>query len=559
MHSAVTRLSLQTKILVVTAAVMTLLFTVTGAIVRRHAASLIAQSLEEEMRTGLRAYEALWKAREELLSSISLLLSRMPDVRAAFSTGDAATIRDTAAEVWNRIARDDALFLVCDPDGHVVASLGGAWVPGIERLDFVSLARGRFPAQASGFHAVGSGFYQVVVTPVYVNTPREPALINVLVAAFAVDEELAGRLENSIPGVRFVFQAGDRIIRTRNSSAVKGSAFQRELLRPLRGVDGRPAGELRIIRALESAPTALDRLQRDILLIWMAALLFVLGLAAALLRRMLRPLAELDAAAQEISRGNFESHIEPRSEDEIGRLARTFNAMRRSLKEARQELIRQERLSTIGRLSTSLVHDLRNPLAAIYGGAEMLMDAELKPDQVRRLAASIYRSSRRIQALLAELQDVGRGAASQTEPCRVFDLVRSAVEDSAELLQKHKTTVRVEVDAQTVVRVARAPLERVIGNLLANAAEAMSPHGGEVHIWSEVAAGRAVLHFQDAGPGVAPEIRDRLFEPFVSHGKRDGLGLGLALSRKIVQEHGGDLRLEASETGARFRLELPAS
>jgi signal transduction histidine kinase len=104
--------------------------------------------------------------------------------------------------------------------------------------------------------------------------------------------------------------------------------------------------------------------------------------------------------------------------------------------------------------------------------------------------------------------------------------------------------------------VARAPLERVICNLLANAAEAM-PGGGEVSIQSAAGEGRIVLTFQDTGPGVASEIRDRLFEPFVSHGKRDGVGLGLALSRKIVQDHGGDLVLAPSESGACFRLALP--
>lgn len=550
------RLSLHARILAVTAIAVTLLFTATGLLVQRHTVSLIAESLEEEMRTGFRAYEELWKAREEMLSSISLLLGRMPDVRAAFSTGDAATIRDTASEVWNRIARDDALFAVCDPQGRVIALLGGEWEPGITRLDFVELARARFPAQAAGFHAVGSRFYQVVVTPVYVSSPREPVLINVLVAAFAVDERLAQRLEASIPGVRFVFHAGDRIIAARGKNAPAGGAFQRELKRPLRGLDGRPAGELRIIRALESAPAALARLRRDVVLIWAAALALALFLAGLLFQRMLRPLAELDAAAREISQGNFDFAVEPKSEDEIGRLARTFNAMRESLKEARQQLIRQERLSTIGRLSTSLVHDLRNPLAAVYGGAEMLMDAELTPEQVRRLAASIYRSSRRIQSLLAELQDVGRGAASQMEPCRVLDLVQAALEDSAELMQRHGTQVRVEVDPEVSVRVARATLERVVTNLLANAAEAM-PNGGEVFIRSEVQDGRIVLTFQDTGPGVPAEIRDRLFEPFVSHGKRDGLGLGLALSRKIVQEHGGDLWFEPSASGACFRLALP--
>ena len=104
--------------------------------------------------------------------------------------------------------------------------------------------------------------------------------------------------------------------------------------------------------------------------------------------------------------------------DEIGRLAETFNSMCASIRKGREDLIRQERISTIGRLSTSIIHDLRNPLASIYGGAEMLVDADLSPEQVRRLAANIYRSSRQVQDLLQELADVteGRGARARDLP-----------------------------------------------------------------------------------------------------------------------------------------------
>jgi signal transduction histidine kinase len=95
--------------------------------------------------------------------------------------------------------------------------------------------------------------------------------------------------------------------------------------------------------------------------------------------------------------------------DELARLARTFNQMSSSIQEARRELIRQERLTTIGRLATSIVHDLRNPLAAIYGGAEMMVDGELNPRRRERVAQTIYRSSRVIKELLQELVDVSRG------------------------------------------------------------------------------------------------------------------------------------------------------
>lgn len=549
--------SLRGKLLLSTAVAITLLFTVTGFIVQDHAARLTALSLEEEVQTGFRAYEALWQSRAGMLSTVSLLLSRMPDVRAAFSTGDAATIRDTAGEIWRSVAREDAVFLVCDPRGRVIASLGRPLRFPVRTLPFVERARSRFPRQVSGFLMLGDVLYQTALTPVYVSGAQEPALINVLVAGYAVDNAVAGRLEESLSGTRFRFLAGGRTVAASpDGSAAPDPAFVREISRPLLDIDSRPIGELRIARSFAGAQLSVRRLRRDIFLIWAGALLAALLLISALARRILSPLAELDAAAQQIARGNFEFALQPGSADEIGRLARTFDSMRHSLKEARDELIRQERLSTIGRLSASLVHDLRNPLAAIYGGAELLMDSALTPEQVRRLSANIYRSSRRIQELLHDLVEVSRGGALQTERCRVTDLVQAALADCRELIERHHTHIETAIEPELEVPAARARIERVMLNLIANAVEAMG-EGGVLRILAASEACRAVIHFEDSGPGVAPDIRARLFEPFATSGKRGGLGLGLALSRKTVLDHGGDLWLEPSARGARFCLALP--
>ena len=96
-------------------------------------------------------------------------------------------------------------------------------------------------------------------------------------------------------------------------------------------------------------------------------------------------------------------------------------------------MIRQERISTIGRLSSSIVHDLRNPLASIYGGAEMMMDGDLSEAQMRRLAENIYRSSRAINDLLQELVDVSRGRMQTPEPCHLSEVIGAAVDTQASL------------------------------------------------------------------------------------------------------------------------------
>jgi signal transduction histidine kinase len=550
--------SLLAKLLISTSVGITAVFAVTGWIVQDRASRLTALSLEEEVQSGLRAYEALWRARSEMLTSISLILSRMPDVRAAFSTGDEATIRDTAQEIWQPLAREDAVFLVCAPDGKVIASLSRV-SPGLATtLGFVSNAAARFPEQQVGFEVLGGTLFQTVVTPVYVNSSQGMALINVLVAGYALDNGVADRLRASAGEASFTFSAGGRqVAKSSGGQSTVPREFVRELRRPLMGLDGSAIGELRITRSFEAARQHVERLRRDIFLIWAIALCTGLLLIHFLARRFLRPLAELDTAAREVARGNFEVTLAPGGRDEIGRLSDSFNSMSVSLSEARAELIRNERIATIGRLSTSLVHDLRNPLAAIYGGAELLVDSNLTGEQVKRLASNIYKSSRRIQELLQDLIQVSRGREDHREPCRLTEIAGAAAEECRQSADGCNVGIVVDIDCELEFILARSRVERVFQNLINNAVEAM-PGGGQVTISARREAETVVVDVEDSGPGVPAEIRDRLFQPFVTSGKRSGLGLGLALSRQTVLDHGGDLWLEDGPGGARFRVRFPA-
>jgi signal transduction histidine kinase len=271
------------------------------------------------------------------------------------------------------------------------------------------------------------------------------------------------------------------------------------------------------------------------------------------------PIKKLDRAAAEVARQNYAIEVEVDSEDEMGRLARTFNNMCASIRQAREDLIRQERISTIGRLSGSIVHDLRNPLAAIYGGAEMLVDADLPPSHVKRLAGNIYRASRRIQELLQDLLNVSRGKTRAPETCRLREVVAAAYESLASTAEAQNVAVDLSIPAEIELPLDRNRVERVFVNLIGNALEVM-PEGGEVRISAVVADGSAVVTVEDTGPGIAPEIRSALFQPFVTAGKRNGLGLGLALSRQTVLEHGGDICVESKPGhGARFILRLPGA
>jgi signal transduction histidine kinase len=569
MIASFSRLSLLWKILLSTSVAITLLFALTGIIVQRNALGTTSRTLEDEVGASFQAYESLWKARADLLGRVSLILSRMSDVRAAFGT-DPATIRDS--ELWNNLSYENAVFLVTDARGKFIASLGLPPDPSFcQDPDVVRTAARKFPKQASGFLRCGKHLYQTVFTPVYV----ENTLQNVLVAVYDVDDLVAQKLKEATGGSEFIFYSGGEV----TTSTLSPGASRRVIAslavhppperasdgviayaarqKPLLDLDGQPIGQLWILRSFEVARERLADLRRNFILLWLAAIALGLGLTYVLARRIVEPVKELDRAATEVAQQNYAHRVRVASQDELGRLAGTFNAMCASIQQARQELIRQERISTIGRLSSSIVHDLRNPLAAVYGGAEMLVDSELTAPQVKRLAANIYRASRRIRELLQDLLNVSRGSAGGAEMCRLKEVAAAGCEALLPAAESQRVRLENRIPQEIELPLERNRMERVFSNLVGNALEVM-PDGGRILISAALEDGFVVTEVRDTGPGIAPKIRDTLFEPFVSAGKKNGLGLGLALSRQTVLDHGGDMSAESEPGhGACFRLRLP--
>jgi signal transduction histidine kinase len=565
--------SLFRKIVFSTSIAITFLLALAGWFAQDQARRTLLRNLESELRGSFGAYESLWQARAATLRSVSLLLSGMSDVRAAFQTNDRATINDTAAELWSKLSQSSALFLVTDPKGEIIASLGGGEALG-SHVDVVRPAEPRFPAQTEGFALENGRLYELVVTPVYVQMQHGQGLLNVLVAGFPIDEAVARDLKKDTTGSDFIFVVNGAAVAStlpaaqstaiarqyrRNSELQRLSAGQGEfavLGSTLRNIEGAPAGDLLVVRSFDSVSRDLNALLRKLVLIWAAAIFAGLMISGFVAHRILQPIRQLDEAATMIARQEYGTRVPEGSNDELGRLARTFNTMCASIQEARDELIRQERISTIGRLSSSIVHDLRNPLASIYGGAEMMMDGHLSEPQLQRVATNIYRSSRAINDLLQELVDVSRGRTQTPEPCRLSEVIGAAAEMQAGAAEQRGVRIDAEVDPSIELPLERARIERVFLNLIGNALEAM-PNGGCVEIRAEPNGDSVLIRVDDTGPGIPASIRKNLFQPFVSEGK-NGLGLGLALSRQTVLDHGGDLWAEETESsGARFRMRLP--
>ncbi len=556
-----------------TSVAITVLLALAGWFAQDQTRSVLLRNMRSELQTSFGAYESLWQSRAATLRSVSRVLSGMPDVRAAFQTNDRATIKDTAAEVWKRASQSNALFLVTDPRGEVIASLGGGEVLG-NHIDAVLAAASRFPAQTDGYALENGRLYELVVTPVYVETGHGSGLLNVLVAGFPIDEMVARDLKKQTAGSDFLFLANGGAVASTlppAQSAQLAARYRRDpnlqridlsdgefavLGSTLRDIEGAPLADLLTVHTFDSIRRELDSLLRRLVLVWAAAILTGLALSGFLAYRFLKPIRQLDEAAAMIARQEYGTRVPESGSGELARLARTFNDMCRSIQQAREELIRQERITTIGRLSTSIVHDLRNPLASIYGGAEMMMDGHLSEAQMHRVATNVYRSSHAINELLQELVDVSRGRTRTPEMCRLSEVIAAASDTQAAPAEQRGVKIESDVDPSIELPLERTRIERVFLNLIGNALEAM-PNGGSVEIRAERTGDSVLVKVDDTGPGIPPSVRKELFQPFVSDGK-NGMGLGLALSRQTLLDHGGDLWAEDTESsGARFRLRLP--
>jgi signal transduction histidine kinase len=183
------------------------------------------------------------------------------------------------------------------------------------------------------------------------------------------------------------------------------------------------------------------------------------------------------------------------------------------------------------------------------------MDLDPGPPQVKRLATHIYRAASRMQELLADLNSVARGDAVTSEMCDIRKVITAASDAASIATENSRVLIVLGVPEGIQLPLVRRRMERVFFNLIANALEAM-PTGGQLSIGARKTGKVVLIELEDTGPGIPHAIRECLFEPFVTADKPDGLGLGLALSRMTVLDHGGDIWTEPA-SGARFVIRLP--
>ncbi len=305
----------------------------------------------------------------------------------------------------------------------------------------------------------------------------------------------------------------------------------------------------------------------------------------AMTRIVVRPLDRLARAAERVAGGARRLEVPGRAPRELVELGASLHNMteilltkeqrlrehveeleRRGLelRKAQETLVRTERLASVGRLSAGLAHEIGNPLAALIGMQDLLIDGDLPVDERRDFLTRMRRETERIHGILGDLLQFARpsnAAAGEDADGDVAD----AVSDTLALLAPQKALRELKLETELAeglpaVAISREQLVQVLLNLLLNAADAC-PDGATIAVRAQTDGASVVIRVEDSGPGVPTSMRPRLFEPFVtSKGVGQGTGLGLAVCRGLVEAAGGTIDLdETYKDGARFVVTVPVA
>jgi signal transduction histidine kinase len=296
-------------------------------------------------------------------------------------------------------------------------------------------------------------------------------------------------------------------------------------------------------------------------------LVIALALAVIIGWRFTRPIKELAQAARRVAAGDMNFQVNINRPDEVGQLAATFNEMITGLKSKREleeKLNQAERAAVIGRLTQSVAHEIRNPLNVInlsidHASTRYAPEDEIRRGQFLRILSSIKDEIVRLKHLVNDLLNYGRPAQLAVETVDMRKLISDTMSLVRPQADEQGVTITVEEpDQPAEVKGDRERLKSCLSNIAINALQAM-PNGGTLKTRVVQSNGFIEINVSDTGIGISEESIGKVFEPYFST-KQAGFGLGLAVTRKIVEEHKGSIGVESEiNQGTTFTVRLPAA
>jgi signal transduction histidine kinase len=541
--------------------------TTTSLLVVRHGVqSNVRQSIGVNLRNSVSTFENFQRERETMLTRSAELLADLPITRALMTSTDPVTIQDASQDVW-QIAGSD-LFVLVDRSGKVVAL--HTRTPGFSAATAEKYFQQSLNEEDSSHWWFGEHhLYQAFIQPIYFGSKADGRLLGFLVIGHDIGDRLA-RQVSKVAASQVAFSYGDEVVATTLTAAQLQSPSVRELIasnaqRDPRDIDvgqehflatslelsGQQTVPVRLIvlGSYDQAAQFLDQLNRLLLLLGLAAILVGSALVFFVSHTFTRPLGSLVEGVRALERGDFHHPLAPRGRDEVAELTRAFDRMRASLLKSQRDLLESEQLATIGRMASSISHDLRHSLSAIVANSEFLCDSGLTSAQREELYQEVRTGVNLMTDLIDSLLEFARTRESLSP---AYGSICETIQRAAQAVRlhprHHSRLIDVRCSGPVPAWFDQRKLERVFYNLLLNACEAAPTVGGKIEVTAAEVEGSISISISDNGAGIADSIRDRLFHPFISYGKENGTGLGLAVVQKIVQDHGGEISVERTDS-----------
>jgi len=536
---------------------------------------------EAELRRGLdeagKLVDQNRVALTDTFTRLARLLADLPKLKAAVETGDAPTVQPLADEYRGQVKAD--VLLLTGRRGELLGRSGS----GAEELTVpAALKNADALDEVSTFMPHSRGVLQVVSVPILIDRDPEPDVLGRLTVGFFLDDKFAEQIKR-LTASEVAFGAGDRIlastlpaesravlapvIRSRDIATVTiGDEEFLALARPFDPAtpDGPVALTLRSrterLRFLNTIRTGLE-----------GALVFTLLLATivsyALARTVTRPLSAITSAMRDVAAtGDLTRKVSLQSgpwDDEDARLlASTFNTLTESIARFQAEAAQRERLSSLGRLSTVIAHEIRNPLMIIRATLSTLRRPDLTAEERREAITDIADETTRLNRIVTEVLDFAKPIQFEYAQSSLNDICLSSAAaawagdfDGQVALDLDPSLPRIVTDAER--------LRAALINILTNARHAVTAARVEDNRASVTVRtrsngnGHVMVSIRDRGIGISSDDMSHIFDPYFTT-RRAGTGLGLPISKNIIEGMGGTLAV-ASElgVGTEIRIELP--
>jgi len=572
----VPRTRLRTRFLLSMILITTGLTALSLLVVRDSVRGHVREGIGQDLRNSVTTFQNFQHDREVMLTRSAELVAYLPITRAIMTAQDPATIQDASKDVWQLTSSD--LLVLVNRNGKVVAlhtkSKGFSREAAQEYFD-----RSLKEEDSSHWWFGARHLYQTFVQPVYFGSKTEGHLLGFLIIGYEIDDRFASEV-SKVATSQVAFSYGDEIVATTltplqaQSPGVRALAAGSSESAPRDAEVGnenfvvtsldlsgqqKPSVRLTVLGSYDQAAKFLYNLNRLLLLLGLTAVLIGSGLVFLISHTFTRPLASLVEGVRALEHGDFHHPLDPRGSDEVAELTSAFDRMRASLLKTQQALLESEQLATIGRMASSISHDLRHALAAVVANSEFLCDGRLTSAQREELYQEVRTGVNQMTDLIDSLLEFARTRESLNPTyASVAETVQRAMQ-AVRLHPRHQgTQIEINSNGQSLAWFDPRKLERALYNLLLNACEAAPGSEGRVQVTIVRTGPSVTIEVSDNGPGIAEPIQDKLFHPFVSFGKENGTGLGLTVVQKIVQDHGGEVLMErTADARTIFRITIP--